>query len=76
MKLTDKEKAKINYNFSFLAPGIPRVKCSICGGEKFGLEEEVYVLHSEDDLSRGIRLAVVHCQRCNHVELFLLPPEG
>ncbi len=76
MKLTDKEKAKINVNFSYLAPGIPRVKCPICGGETFGLQDDVYVLRSEDDLSRGIRMAVVHCQKCNYVELFALPPEN
>ena len=75
MKLTDKEKTKINMQFSFLALGVPRVKCPICGGEKFGLEDDAYALRSEDDLSHVIRMAVVHCLECNHVELFALPPE-
>lgn len=74
MKLTEKEKSTIVSRFSSWPYGIPRVKCPICGEEKFGLEDDVYVLRSEDDLSRGIRVAVVHCQNCHHVDLFALPP--
>lgn len=75
MKLTEKEKTKISANYPMLAPGFPKIKCPICGNEKPALHDEVFMLRSESDLSIGIRVAVVHCPKCNRIELFALPPQ-
>ena len=75
MKLNEKEKARIIANYPMLAPGLPKIKCPICGNEKPALQNDVFMLRSEDDLSMGIRVAVVHCPKCNRIELFALPPQ-
>lgn len=74
MKLNEKEKAMISANYPMLAPGLPKIKCPICGNEKLTLQDEVFMLRSENDLSMGIRVAAVHCPKCNRIELFALPP--
>lgn len=74
MKLTDSEKSKISSNYTSLY-GVANVKCPICKNEHFTIGEEAFMLQLEGVLDRWVRLAVVHCDKCNHVDLFALPPK-
>lgn len=74
MKLTKQEQSNISANFISTISGMPKVKCPICGGEKFTLEDETFALRFEDDINRGIRFAVVRCDKCSHSHLFALQP--
>ena len=75
MKLSNEEKSKVSSQFAIYYPGVPRVKCPICEGEKFTLEDEAFMLQLEGVLDRWIRFAVVHCDKCGHTHLFVLPPQ-
>ena len=74
MKLSENEKAMIIANYPMLAPGLPKIKCPICGDGKPILEEDCYAIPSIDE-PRAIKVAVVRCPKCNHVDLFALPPQ-
>ena len=82
-KLTDKEILKIKdtlantiygpVSLDTLKPhtvhSSPR-KCPFCGNEKLRICEDAFVLHSEEDLNIGLRLAVVVCDSCKNTILF------
>lgn len=63
MKLTQEEISKVRSKLNFQ-------KCPICEERNYGIHEEVFFLPTQEDLGRGIRMAVIFCPKCKHVTLF------
>lgn len=88
-KLTDKEILKIKdtlantiygpVSLDTLKPNIvhssPR-KCPFCGNEQLSVCEDALVLHTEEDLNLGLRLAAVICASCKNTILFDISQRG